>query len=158
MLRVLIFSLILLLSGCSAENFKQKPYTYLPEQTVEVSSPVTTHKAGQSDFSIPFYPHSTQTVGYRCVSTIPDGRTGYISRADFESMNTLDEIVEFYKRKKYFIEDFSVYGSRKIIVSDNPAMTVYPGKGKAASTVAFYRDQKRGRTVLVFTGFIPITK
>ncbi len=154
-MKKIILILLLLLTGCNEHAVVDAPgKVTIDEPNLKVSSPVISHKAGQKDFSLPFYPSSIQISAYRCVSTIPDGRTGYISRADFESKNTVDEIVEFYKRRPLFIKDISVEGSRKIIVSDNPSMTVYPGKGlKSASTIVFYRNNEKACTELVFTGF-----
>ncbi len=156
---IFIFFIVLsVLSGCTLEDFGKQELAsdqIMREPFPEVSSPVIAHRAGQNDFSLPFYPASIQKQGWRCTSSMPDGRSGYISRADFISMHTIDEIAEFYRRKKFFIKDISVENTRKVIVSDNSSMTVYPGKGqKSASTIVFYRNNEISRTQLIFTGFV----
>jgi hypothetical protein len=145
---------IFLLVGCSVSTV-QNEKAEIAEAPLSISGQIISKKAGQSDFSLPFYPESIQTQGFRCISAIPDGRPGYISRADFESKKTVDEIAEFYRRKdNLFIKDINVEGSRRIIVSDNPSMTVYPGKGlKTGSTLVFYRNNQKACSELIFTGF-----
>lgn len=151
---MLLLPIIFLFFGCSVSTVHTEKEG-IAEAPLSISGQIISKQAGQSNFSLPFYPDSTQIQGVMCVSAIPDGRTGYISRADFESKKTVDEIAEFYRRKKnLFIKDINVEGSRRIIVADNPSMTVYPGKGlKTGATLVFYRNNEKACSELIFTGF-----
>ena len=147
--------IVFLLCGCiNTEKIQKQKNITLTQQDIKISSPVTPCKTSQKDFSLPFYNSAEIKAGYKCVSTLPDGKTGYISRCEFYSSDTSDDIAEWYKRKRMYIRYIDMPDCRKVIISDNKEMTVYPCKGKkSGSTLVMFRNEPKACTELIYTGF-----
>ena len=144
------------LSGClnGGGEIKRQTNIRLTHEDIRTSSPITPSPTNQSDFSLPFYEQAERKCGYKCASALPDGRTGYISKCELRSKDGADDIAEWYKRRKMHIKYIDMPECRKIIVSDNKGMTVYPSGGrKAGSTLVIFRNEKDACTELVDTGF-----
>lgn len=150
-----VFICLVFSSGCTtAEKIHKKDNVVIAGQDVKISSPVTAADTNQNDFSLPLYKFAEKKASYKCISTLPDGRSGYISRCEFYSSKTADEIADWYKLKKMFIRYIDMPDCRKVIISDNKEMTVYPGKGKkAGSTLVMSRNEEKACTELIYTGF-----
>lgn len=159
MLRIIIYACIIgafLISGCipNKSPIKKQTNLKLTQQDIKTSSPISPCEISQGDFSLPFYPNISKKSGFKCSSCLPDGRTGFISRGEFTSADGTDDIAEWYKRLGMHIKYIDMPSCRKIIISDNAGMTVYPDKDmKTGSTLVISRNEQKACSELIYTGF-----
>ncbi len=156
--KILLFFLLASLplqSGCLRnEKIKRQENITLTQRDIKIKAPVTPYKINQEDISLPFYKSVIPKAGYKCVSTLPDGKTGYISRCEFYSRDTADDIAEWYKRQNMYIRYIDTPDCRKVIISDNKEMTVYQNQSKKnGSTLVMFRNEEKACTELIYTGF-----
>lgn len=156
-LSIISIIFIFILTGCNpnVEKINKKSTVSLPEQDIRISSPITSHAISQKEFSIQFYKNAVKKSGYKCASAMPDGKTGYIIRCDFNSPDPPKTIKENYKKQNFFIKEINLPKCNKIIVSDNKDMAVYSKRTKYGSTLVITESENKKGSDLVYTAFIP---
>ncbi|MDQ7824438.1 MAG: hypothetical protein RDV48_16675 [Candidatus Eremiobacteraeota bacterium] len=110
----------------------------------------------RTSFSLPLYPDASVLRYGEGGGHNPDDNEISQTVLEMYTLDSMDEIVLFYRRakKKITIKDFATTEGRNIIITDSPTVVqgLRPGE-KEGTTLMLYRDRREGRTRLIYTGF-----
>jgi len=107
-----------------------------------------------SSFSIPLYPDATLISGKKAQGMTPQEKAMIQSTMEMYSLDSIDEIIRFYRasRKGLSIREFQTDRGRNVTISDIPELVPQPFCSRA-TTLVLYRENKDGRTRMIYTGF-----
>ena len=109
-----------------------------------------------ASFSIPLYPKSVMISGRQTRGITPQEKETVQSTMDMYSLDSIDEIIRFYRSagKGLTIREFQTDRGRNVTISDSPLLVPQSGYcSTRATTLILYRDNKEGRTKMTYTGF-----
>jgi len=109
-----------------------------------------------ASFSIPLYPKSMIISGRQTRGITPQEKETVQSTMDMYSLDSIDEIIRFYRSagKGLTIREFQTDRGRNVTISDSPLLVPQSGGCSTRSTtLILYRDNKEGRTKMTYTGF-----
>jgi len=107
-----------------------------------------------SSFSIPLYPDATFISGKRAQGMTPQEKAMIQSIMEMYSLDSIDEIIHFYRasRKNLSITEFQTDRGRNVTISDIPELVPHPFCTRM-TTLVLYRENREGRTRMIYTGF-----
>ncbi len=109
-----------------------------------------------SSFTIPLYPKATLISGRQARGMTPHEKVMIQSNMEMYSLDSIDEIIRFYRvrKKGLTIREFHTDRGRNVTISDFPELVPDPGPFcSRATTLVLYRGNKEGRTRMTYTGF-----